>query len=259
MSDSLVTVPEFGPPARAELDAALARLRHRAGIVRAADFMGKFMAQAGRFTLLRLGLNRGVQNAFAGVAEAALSRAYNLAILGLDKPDTLAARAGSPLVLASGAVSGFAGMAGFLPDAALTTLVIMRDVARIARDAGEDLTTADARQACLEVFSLRGDEDELGYFSARLMLHGRQMTQIFSQVASRYGVVLGEKFSAQAVPVAGALAGAALNAAFLEHYRNLATGHFTIRRLERLYGREAVREAAGTALNPPRDEPFMAA
>jgi hypothetical protein len=259
MSDSLVTVPEFGPSAQAELDAALARLRHRAGIVRAADFVGRFMAQAGRFTLLRLGMSRTVQDGFAGVAEAALSRAYSVAILGLDKPDTLASRAGSPLVVASGAVSGFAGMAGFLPDAALTTLVIMRDVARIARNAGEDLTTDDARKACLEVFALRGDDDELGYFSARLMLHGRPMTQIIAQVASRYGVVLGEKFSAQAVPVAGALAGATLNAAFLEHYRNLATGHFAVRRLERIYGRDTVRAAAGTALNHVKDEPFMAA
>jgi hypothetical protein len=259
MQDSLVIIPDFGPPARAELDAALARLRHRAVIVRAADMMGKLMAGAGRYALLRLGMHPTIRASFAGIAEAALSRAYDAAILGLDRPDGVAARAGSPLVIASGAVSGFAGMAGFLPDAALTTLVIMRDVARIARDAGEDLTTDDARAACLEVFALRGDDDEMGYFSARLMLHGRPVTQILTQVAARYGVVLGEKFSAQAVPIAGALAGAALNAAFLEHYRNLATGHFAIRRLERLYGRETVRDAAGTALNPARDEPFMAA
>jgi hypothetical protein len=260
MSGTLVTLPEFGPPAQAELQAALAMLRHRTGLVRAADFLGRFMAQAGKFTLARLGMNPSVRAGFSGVAEAALSRAYDVAILGLDRPDSaLGTRAGSPLVIASGAVSGFAGIAGFLPDAALTTLVIMRDVARIARDAGEDLATQDARSACLEVFALRGDEDEMGYFSARLMLHGRPMTQILAQVASRYGVVLGEKFSAQAVPLAGAVAGAALNAAFLDHYRNLATAHFTIRRLERAYGRDTVRLAAGASLNRVRDEPFMPA
>ena len=72
-------------------------------------------------------------------------------------------------------------------------------------------------------------------------------------------MVLGEKFSAQAVPLAGAVAGAALNAAFLDHYRNLATAHFTIRRLERAYGRDTVRLAAGASLNRVRDEPFMPA
>jgi hypothetical protein len=261
MSVTIATIPIFDAAAQAELQAALHQLHSGRGlVVRAADAMGRFMAQAGRFTLLRLGMSAGVQDRFAGVAQAALSRAYDIAILGLNRDEpAMAARAGGPLVVASGAVSGFAGLAGFLPDAALTTLVIMRDVARIARDSGEDLATEDARRACLEVFALRGDDDELGYFSARLMLHGRPVTQIMAQIAGRYGAVLGEKFSAQAVPVAGAVAGAALNAAFLDHYRKLARAHFTIRRLERVYGRETVRAVADAAANPGGDAPFMAA
>jgi hypothetical protein len=35
--------------------------------------------------------------------------------------------------------------------------------------------------------------------------------------------------------------GAALNLAFAEHYQDLARGHFTVRRLERVYGADAVR------------------
>ena len=91
---------------------------------------------------------------------------------------------------------------------------------------------------------------------------------LLSEVAARYGLVLGEKFSLQAVPVAGAVAGAALNAAFLEHYRNLADAHFIIRRLERMHGRDVVREAAASLspvpfsraeANQPKDAPFMPA
>ena len=39
----------------------------------------------------------------------------------------------------------------------------------------------------------------------------------------------------------GAIGGAAVNLAFIEQYYGLARGHFTVRRLERGYGAEAVR------------------
>ena len=54
---------------------------------------------------------------------------------------------------------------------------------------------------------------------------------------------MGLKLSAQAVPVLGAAAGAAINISFLEHFRNVARAHFTVRRLERAHGPATVREA----------------
>ena len=45
------------------------------------------------------------------------------------------------------------------------------------------------------------------------------------------------------MPVLGAVTGAGINAAFMDHYQTLASGHFTIRRLERLYGPDLVRAA----------------
>ena len=45
----------------------------------------------------------------------------------------------------------------------------------------------------------------------------------------------------QALPVIGALGGAAVNYAFMEHFQDVARGHFTVRRLERTYGKELVR------------------
>jgi hypothetical protein len=47
--------------------------------------------------------------------------------------------------------------------------------------------------------------------------------------------------AAQALPVIGALGGAAVNYAFIEHFQDIARGHFTVRRLERIYGKEKVR------------------
>jgi hypothetical protein len=262
---------------RRELAAALRKLESGRGlIVRLADLLGGAVSRACKFGLRQIGMSTGLAAKFSGVAEAALSRAYDVAILGLGGPRAGSHRLTRAGVMASGAASGFVGLGGFLPDATFTTLAIMREIARIAQAEGEDLASDDARRACLEVFAFKspadayeteGDESELGYFSARLIFQGRTLTMLLSEVAARYGLVLGEKFSLQAIPVAGAIAGAALNAAFLDHYRDVARAHFIIRRLERAHGAEAVR-AAAAALRVPlaqmratqaRDAPFMPA
>jgi EcsC protein family len=62
-----------------------------------------------------------------------------------------------------------------------------------------------------------------------------------TQVAARFGVVVSQKLAAQALPIVGAVGGAAVNYAFMEHFQQIARGHFTVRRLERLYGKEAIR------------------
>jgi hypothetical protein len=245
----------------AELEAAFAALKQGGGpVVRAADVLGKLLGRAGDGVLRRVGLSVN-HPALTELASVALGRAYDIAILGMDGPGSPAGRSPAPapalaLVALSGFVGGFAGLAGFVPDATLTTLMILREVARIARAQGEDLSTESARAACVQVFGLKAG-DEAGYFSARLMLQGNAARALLGQVATRWGPVLGEKLAAGAVPVAGAVAASVLNAAFLSHYRQLATAHFTIRRLERTYGREVVRAAAGVAANPAEDELFM--
>jgi hypothetical protein len=54
-------------------------------------------------------------------------------------------------------------------------------------------------------------------------------------------VVVSQKFAAQAIPIIGAMGGAAVNLAFLQHFEQIARGHFAVRRLERVYGAELVR------------------
>ncbi len=51
------------------------------------------------------------------------------------------------------------------------------------------------------------------------------------------------KTAAQAPPAIGAVGGAVINTLFIEHFRNMAHGHFVVRRLERKYGVSAVRNA----------------
>ena len=250
----------LSPSARGELQRVLEQLESGRGVlVRLADLMGGAVGQATRLGVRGLGLAPGLQTKLRGVAESAISRAFDLAVVGLKQPATASAlattgqqrrwraHATQGAVVVSGAIGGFGGLAGLLPDIGFTTLTIMREIARIAREEGEDLSSADSRRACLEVFALRpieasDEESELGYFSARAVLRGRPVVMLLSEVASHYGLALSRKVALQMMPVAGALCGASLNAAFLAHYRGLARAHFTIRRLERIHG-DGVREA----------------
>ena len=44
------------------------------------------------------------------------------------------------------------------------------------------------------------------------------------------------------VPVIWAAGGAIINVVFVNHFQELARGHFTVRRLERKYGLDVIRE-----------------
>lgn len=252
---ALAPVMQLEGPAQHELELALEQLESGRGLlVRLADLMGGALGRMSNLSARGLGLPTAIQGKIRGIAETALMRAYDVAVLGLKdgagrrRADPLSRRATQALVVASGAVGGMTGIAGFAPDIAFTTVAIMREIARIAREEGEDLSTPGARRACLEVFALRGlgsdpSDSGVGYYSARVVMRGTPMVMLISEVSSRYGLALGQKFALQMVPVAGALAGASLNAAFLAHYRDLARAHFTVRRLERQHGAK-VREVA---------------
>jgi len=238
---------------RAQLDQALGALRHANPVVRAADMLGNLLRRAAGNAFGGAGGLPPSDPVFTDIAKIALDRAFDVALLGMGLPDGGAASL--PAVAASGLAGGAAGMLGFLPDAIFTTLVIMREIARAARAAGEDLATDSARAACVQVFFLRAG-DESGYLAARLMLGGGAARGLIARAASGWGAMLGEKFAAGAVPVLSAASAAVLNAAFLDHYRSLARAHFTIRRLERMHGKEAIRLAAGWPVIAA-DEPFI--
>ena len=243
------------PASEAELARALGQLQSSGGlVVRLADLVGGAMGRTLRIGTRSLGMVPGAEETVQRVVEAALKRAFDVAVLRLGQEGQMAQsrRLAGPLVFLSGAVGGLVGMGGFVPDATVTTLAIMREIARIAVEEGEDLMDAETRAACLQVFALNSGqkssaEPEASYFSARFVMQGRPVALLLSDVARRFGVTLSEKFALQAVPVMGAVAGASLNTAFLGHYRTLARAHFTVRRLERRFG-EATVQALAAAL-----------
>lgn len=195
--------------------------------------------------------------------ERSLRRIMDMAVDSLPASDIHEPRDRMHKLLAggSGAVGGFFGPAGLMAELPVTTALMLRSIADIARCQGENLDNLEARLACVEVFALGGrsaDDDaaEAGYYGLRVALSMQLSNMLKSggtnlglpfasnfirSIASRYGVVVSNKAAAQLVPIAGSLTGAALNVLFLDHFQDVARGHFVVRRLERKYGREAVQ------------------
>lgn len=171
------------------------------------------------------------------------------------------------LAVTSGAAGGAFGLLSLPIELPISTIIMLRSIAAIAQSEGEDLDDPEASLSCIQVFALGGrpsDDDaaESGYFAVRGLL-AKSMTEairfvtergiieegapvlvrLISQVASRFGVVVTQKVAAQAIPMIGALGGAAVNYAFVDHFQDIAGGHFTVRRLERRYGKKIVRIA----------------
>jgi len=172
------------------------------------------------------------------------------------------------LAAATGAAGGAFGLAGTLVELPVSTTILLRQIAAIAAEQGEDLARPDIAAECLKIFALggRGDRDdaaESGYFALRIALAEALKGSIgatvlpgfIAAIAARFVGPVGLKLSAQAAPLIGAAAGAAINLAFLEHFRTVARGHFTLRRLERVHGAAPVR-AAYEALAAGRDVAF---
>jgi len=241
--------------------ALAARCLSGSGFVAAlADRLGRGVEAIGRSlpgALRRLGVQ---------AAERALTAALAVALKSIDHdaPAKAARRAHKAAVAASGALGGAFGPFAIAVELPISTAILMRSIAQIAREEGEDMSRPEGALACLEVFALGAEPGEAaiegGYFAVRAALArsvaesarhlaGRGLTgesapliaRLVAQVASRFGFVVGEKFAAQAAPVVGALGGAAVNLAFAEHFQTLARGHFIIRRLERRHGPELVR------------------
>ncbi len=78
-------------------------------------------------------------------------------------------------VIASGAGGGAFGLTALALELPVSTTIILRSIADIARSEGEDLNMAEPRLACLEVLALGGrnsrdDATESGYFTVRASL-----------------------------------------------------------------------------------------
>jgi len=200
-----------------------------------------------------------------------MNKALEVAVKSLKKRHVPGAREllHRTAVTATGAAGGAFGLTGLIIELPISTTLMLRSIADIARSEGEDISEIDTQLACLEVFALGGkstsdDAAETGYFAIRSALASSvteaarylaqkgvvdkgapALVRFLSAVAARFGVVVSEKIAAMAAPVLGAAGGAVVNTVFMKHFQTMARGHFTVRRLERKYGQEEIRTQYG--------------
>ncbi len=229
--------------------------------VRLAEIVGVPIETIGN--ALPASASRVIATATTKALEAALRVALQT-IRGV--PDVRSVRLHKALVTASGAAGGAFGLAALPIELPISTIVMLRSIAEIARSENENLSDPEAALSCLEVFALGGragstDVSESGYFAVRGIL-AKSVTEAARYVAersvlgessplvvrfigllaNRFGIVVTQKVAAQAVPVVGAVGGAAVNYVFMGHFQTVARGHFAVRRLERIYGKMVVQQ-----------------
>jgi EcsC protein family len=259
--------PEGAPPEIALSAEDREALRQAVLCLEAPSYVARLATLAGRpIELLGQALPRAASDLVSKATQRALSQALGYALRTIPQggrdPETLVHKA---LAALSGAMGGALGISAVLVELPVSTTIMLRSIARIAQSEGEDLSDPETALACLQVFALGGHSGsdnfhESGYFAVRAamarsisralqQIAGRGLVdesastivRLLAQIGSRFGVVVSQKVAAQAIPVVGAIGGAALNTAFVDHFQTLARGHFTVRRLERIYGKGTVR------------------
>ncbi len=199
--------------------------------------------------------------------QVSLTRALEVAVRSLGQQRRLSERFQKWTVVGTGAAGGAFGLPALVVELPVSTTLMLRSIADIARAEGEDLRLSEGKLACLEVFALGGksegdDAVETGYYAVRATLAGavaeaaRHLAQrgmaaegapalirFITTIASRFGIVVTEKAAAMALPAIGAVGGGLVNGLFMSHFQNMARGHFKIRKLERRYGPEEVKKA----------------
>lgn len=207
--------------------------------------------------------------------QLALRKCLNIALRTLGKPQTPDAEPEKPsnllhklAVATTGAAGGAFGFLALPVELPVTTTLIFRSVCDIARSEGEDLASVDTQLQCLAVLGMGGNPDrqeedaDLGYFVLRGALaqaiskassdittkgiaahSSAAVFKLVQTVASRFSVQVTEQMAAKSIPAIGAVLGATVNTLFIDHFQQMAHGHFTVRRLERKYGAAAVKAA----------------
>ncbi|MEO1949441.1 EcsC family protein [Thioclava sp.] len=179
-----------------------------------------------------------VRNGLDGATERALSGAMTAAErsrgIVSDRPDWM----NRTLTTAMGAAGGVGGLGSSLAELPFTVTMLLRAIQGIAAEHGFDPASEEVRLECLRVFASAGpleDDDgmDLSFLAARATITGPSLKSLIAKVAPRLSVVLGQKLAAQAAPVLGAVAGAAVNYAFTSYYQEIARVHFGLKRLAR--------------------------
>jgi hypothetical protein len=212
-------------------------------------------------------LPSGWKDKVGDATKAALIKGLNFAVLTMGDKEQRRSREllHKLLVTATGAGGGALGLASLPVELPISTCLVLRSIADIARSEGHDIARLEVKLSCLEVLALGGnsrkdDTSDNGYWFVRATLAkaiseaasyisekgiaeegAPPLVRLIIKISSRFGVIVSEEIAAKAVPVAGAVAGALINLLFMDHFQDMARGHFIIKRLEKTYGIDNVQ------------------
>ncbi len=234
------------PPAAVD---ALARRYHRAqrGAVAVLTALGTTLER--QMSALPAGIQARIEAAVA----AALDRAYGVARATGDRP---LGQANVAAATVAGAVGGAGGLATALAELPVTVTLMLRAIQEEARAQGFDPDDPAIRREALRVFAAgsplaRDDGANTAFIGARLTLTGPAVHRMIAAVAPRIAAALGPKVAAQAIPVLGAATGAAVNAAYMAWFRDLAAVRFGLLRLAMAHDPDRVLSAFRAAVDAP--------
>jgi hypothetical protein len=205
-------VPTLTEAELAQIAQAAAYLEHPGYLMRAANLLGKpAESLIGR-------LPDRARNAVAKAVQKAMTKALAAAVQTLDAGSTGNLKHDATLHMAATAATGFAGgffgLAGLPVELPVTTVLMLRSIAQIARDSGADLHDPAVRLECLAVLALGsrmptpvdvanpaelGEAMESAYYTSRLGLT-LAMRSAATFVAGRSAVEVTEALSRGAAP-----------------------------------------------------------
>lgn len=253
---------EFTEAELNDLRAAKTKLEYPSLTARIADLVGGPI-EAG-FKFLPKNWNKKVGE----ITQSALLKGLEFSIFTMGKPETRESQdwIHKLLIVGSGAAGGAVGLASMAIELPFSTCVILRSIADIARSEGHNIELLTAKLECLEVLALGGknskdDAAESGYWMVRAALAksvenaaiyiaekglteegGPPLVRLITTIASRFSIVITEGAAAKAIPVVGAVSGGAINYLFMNHFQEMARGHFIVKRLEKKYGMKRVEK-----------------
>jgi len=166
------------------------------------------------------------------------------------------------VVTTAGGLSGFFGLAALPIELPFVTISLLRLIAEIARQYGNDPSSIETQLDCNYVLSMGNQSSIEGYYASRIAFTELQskaisfiascttkeilaaienktapaLIRLIGEIASQFEIRLARKILSQAIPVSGALAGGTLNFLFANYYGEYARYHFGLKRIEREHG-----------------------
>jgi hypothetical protein len=172
------------PEDSAALAGAVQSLEHPGFAARLANMAGK------PIELIGDALPATVQHSISAATTKALQSALKVALRTMQVgPQGRSRLVHKVLATASGAAGGAFGLATLPIELPVSTIIMLRAIAEIARSEGEDPSDPEAALSCIQVFALGGragstDASESGYFAVRGVL-AKSVTEAARFVAER--------------------------------------------------------------------------